>query len=141
MNNPIVVEAKYHASPEKVWRAITDKEQMKQWYFDIPDFDLKSNSIFNFYEPGSEKKFHHRCTIKEIVPNRKFQHTWTYPNRIKGESLVTWEMAQAGEYTSVTLTHEGIENFAEAGNDFARENFVGGWNEIVGRLLKEFLER
>jgi uncharacterized protein YndB with AHSA1/START domain len=141
MNKPIVVNTKYHASAERVWRAITDKEQMKQWYFVIPDFELKTNSIFNFYEPGSEKKFHHRCTIKEIIPNSKFQHTWTYPIRIKGESLVTWEIAQVGEFTYVTLTHEGIENFAEAGSDFARENFVAGWNEIVGTSLRLFLEK
>jgi len=36
--NPVIVEAVYHAPDNKVWRAITDKKEMKQWYFDVSDF-------------------------------------------------------------------------------------------------------
>ncbi len=38
--NTIIVEELYQAPLEKVWHALTDKDQMKQWYFDIPDFRL-----------------------------------------------------------------------------------------------------
>lgn len=31
-------EETYGAPLEKVWNAITDKDRMRQWYFDIPDF-------------------------------------------------------------------------------------------------------
>jgi uncharacterized protein YndB with AHSA1/START domain len=140
MSNPIVIEDRFHISPDKVWQAITNKVQMKEWYFDIPDFELKVNSTFNFYEPGGAKKYHHRCTIKEILPNRKLQHTWTHPSHSKGESLLTWELFQVEDYTTVKLTHEGIENFADGGSDFTRENYIMGWNEIVGKSLKSFLE-
>ena len=34
-NEPFVIERTYNATAEKVWQAITDKNQMKQWYFDI----------------------------------------------------------------------------------------------------------
>ncbi|HCT30562.1 MAG TPA: SRPBCC domain-containing protein [Bacteroidales bacterium] len=141
MNNPITFETHYAASPEKVWKAITDKEQMKQWYFDIPDFELKENATFNFYEPGNEKKFHHLCVIKEIVPNHKFQHTWTYPELSKGSSLLTWELIPDGKGTLVKLTHTGIESFADGGKDFSQENYEAGWNEILGKMLREFLEK
>jgi uncharacterized protein YndB with AHSA1/START domain len=53
---------------EKIWKALTEKDQMREWYFDIPDFELKEGAIFNFYEPGDARQFHHRCQIKEIVP-------------------------------------------------------------------------
>lgn len=141
MNYPITFETHYAAAPERVWQAITDKELMKQWYFDIPDFELKVNATFNFYEPGNERKFHHRCVIKEIVPNRKFQHTWTYPELSKGSSLLTWELIPDGNGTLVKLTHSGIESFADGGKDFAQENYEAGWNEILGKLLKEFLNK
>lgn len=141
MNVPIIVEECFHVSPEKIWQAITDKGQMKQWYFDIPDFELRLSATFNFYEPGDAKKYHHRCMIKEIIPNRKFQHTWTHPSHSKGESLLTWEIAPIGRYTLVKLIHLGVENFAEAGSDFSRENYVAGWKEIVGKSLKEFLAK
>ena len=31
------MERVYNAPVERVWSAITDKDQMKQWYFDSPD--------------------------------------------------------------------------------------------------------
>jgi len=62
-------------------------------------------------------------------------------NYSKGESLITWEIIPLGNFTSVKLTHEGIEKFADAGIDFARENYEVGWKEIVGKSLKGFLEK
>ncbi|HEY9362830.1 MAG TPA: SRPBCC domain-containing protein, partial [Chitinophagaceae bacterium] len=47
MSNPIIVEQFIEASPEKVWQALTDKEQMKEWYFDMADFELEEGAVFN----------------------------------------------------------------------------------------------
>ena len=41
---------------------------------------------------------------------------------------------------NLKLTHEGLDNFP-ATPDFAYENFVAGWNEIIGKLLKDYLEK
>lgn len=139
-NNPIVVEEVYGVGRDKVWLAITDKEKMEEWYFDIPDFLLKENAVFNFYAPDDERRYHHQCTIKEIVPGRKFQHTWTYPSHSKGESILTWEIFPEGSNVRVKLTHSGVESFADAGSDFTRENFEAGWKAILGQTLREFLE-
>lgn len=46
----VVQEVIYNAPVEKVWQALTDKDQMKQWYFDIPDFNTAPGSRFDFYE-------------------------------------------------------------------------------------------
>ena len=35
---PIVIEQTVNAPVSKVWQAITDKNQMKQWYFDLKEF-------------------------------------------------------------------------------------------------------
>lgn len=139
MSNPIVVEEVYEASPDQVWQAITDKDSMKEWYFNIQDFILKENATFNFYAPDDERKYHHQCVIKKIVPERKFQHTWTYPSHSKGESVITWEISPEGNGSRVRLTHSGVESFSDAGNDFTRENFEAGWKEIVGKSLKDFI--
>ena len=49
---PIVVEQAFHAPVEVVWNAITDKIQMRQWFFEtINDFDPV---------PGSETQFNVR---------------------------------------------------------------------------------
>ncbi len=34
-NKPIVFERVLNASISKVWKALTDKDKMKNWYFDL----------------------------------------------------------------------------------------------------------
>lgn len=137
---PIIVEAIINAPVAKVWQALTTKQQMKEWYFDIPDFELTTGSTFNFYEPGGNNKYHHQGTIKEIIIDEKLQHTWTHPSHSKGESLLTWQLEPQNGRTKVTLTHEGTENFVDGGSTFSRESYEAGWKEIVGESLKSFLE-
>ena len=42
--------------------------------------------------------------------------------------------------TLVTLTHKGLENFDHLGADFKKENFQNGWDEILNKALKNFVE-
>ncbi|MEO6683084.1 MAG: SRPBCC family protein [Ginsengibacter sp.] len=119
---------------ETIWRAITEKEQMKDWYFDIADFKLNPGAEFNFHEPGDEGKYHHHCIIKEIVPNKKLIHSWSYPDLSKGVSEVTWLLEEQNDMTTVTLQHKGLENLADAGPEVVPENFQKGWNGFMFKL-------
>ncbi len=142
MKNPdLVFEQIYDSSPEKVWKSLTNKELMKEWYFDIPDFVPVKGETFNFFEPGDEHKFHHRCEILDVVPFKKFEHTWTYPEKSKGKSVLKWELSPEGDKTRVVLTHSGVESFADGGLDFKTENFKAGWSEILEVSLKNFLNK
>ncbi|HAO26911.1 MAG TPA: SRPBCC domain-containing protein, partial [Chryseobacterium indologenes] len=80
MNTPIIVQYEIEAPVDKVWKALTDKNEMKFWYFDIPDFVAEAGQIFNFFEPGGENKYHHQGEILDILPNQKLKHTWSYPD-------------------------------------------------------------
>ena len=140
MHENIIVKQKLNATVEKVWDAITDKENMKKWYFDIPDFKLEMNQAFNFYEPGGENKYLHHGEILEIIPQQKLKHSWTYPEYTKDKTLVKWELTPEGDGTVLTLTHKGLENFEHLGTTFSRESFEEGWKEIVEKSLKEFVE-
>ena len=104
MHENVVVKKELNAPVEKVWQALTDKAQMNKWYFDIPDFELETHKEFNFYEPGDAQKYHHRCEILEIIPERKLKHTWTYPEHSKDKSIVKWELEEDGGKTMVTIT-------------------------------------
>lgn len=141
MNTPITVQYKINAPAEKVWKALTDKNEMKSWYFDIHDFEPEVGKAFNFYEPGGENKYHHQGEILEILPLQKLKHSWSYPDFSDLKTIVTWELQPVDDATLVILTHENIENFKDLGEGFSRENFTGGWNSIVGQSLKEYLEK
>lgn len=140
MSEIINVKKEINAPIEKVWSALTDKNEMKKWYFHIPDFELKEGTAFNFYEPGDEKKYHHQCEILELVPDRRFKHTWSYPDFSDAKTIVTWELEPTGNATLVSVTHENLDSFSNLGKEFGKESFQEGWNEIVGKMLPEFLE-
>lgn len=141
MSTPITVQYKINAPAEKVWKALTDKNEMKSWYFDIRDFALEIGKEFNFYEPGGENKYHHQGKILEIIPNQKLKHTWSYPDFSALKTVVTWELFPEDGQTLVKLTHENIENFKDLGEGFSRDNFTQGWNTILGQSLKEYVEK
>lgn len=134
----ISVTIKIKASATRVWQALTEINQMKEWYFDIQDFDLNEGSVFNFYETGGTNQFHHRCKMLKIVPEKLLSHTWTHPSHSKGESVVTWNIVENQEFTEVTLQHDGLENFNDAGPDFAPENYQFGWEGLL-MMLKNYL--
>lgn len=136
---PFVIERTYNAPVEKVWQAITDREQMKEWYFDMPDFKPEVGFEFTFKGENEGRVFVHLCKITEVVPLKKLKHTWTYEG-MEGISYVTFELFEEGQQTRLKLTHEGLETFPQD-RDFRKENFAEGWNYIVGTSLKEFLEK
>ena len=139
---PITVERIYNAPIEKIWKAITDPVQMKQWYFDIPSFTPEVGTEFRFYGEGKTgEKFLHTCKITDVIKNKKLRHSWSYEG-YEGNSFVTWELFDEGGKTNVKLTHEGLESFPKtATDDFAKVNFEEGWTYITGVSLKEFLEK
>jgi uncharacterized protein YndB with AHSA1/START domain len=137
---PIIVEKTFHAPVEKLWQALTDNGQMKQWYFQLEEFKPEVGFKFQF-EGGDEKQtFLHLCRITEVIPKKKLSHTWQYEGQLE-TTLVTWELFEEGANTNVKLTHEGLEKIAHHGPAFAQENFVEGWNSIIGTSLKNFVEK
>lgn len=140
MSTPIIVQYKVDAPIDEVCQALTNKEEMKSWYFDISDFELETEKQFNFYEPGEAKKYHHQGVILDFVLNKKLKHSWAYPEFSDAKTIVTWELQPEGNSTVVKLTHEDIEHFEELGEGFSRENFAEGWNAIIGQSLKLYLE-
>ena len=141
-NEPFVIERTYDAPVEKVWKALTDKNEMKQWYFDLKEFKPEPGFEFQFYGEGKNgEKFLHLCKITDVLKNKKLRYSWRYDG-YEGISFVTFELFDEGEKTRLKLTHEGLESFPKtANNDFAKENFAEGWTYITGTSLKEYLEK
>ena len=127
------------ASAKQVWEAITNKNAFKSWYFSIPSFSTVVGSVFEFYESEESKEFLHRCEVLETVEGSLFKHTWTHPEQSKGSSIVTWTLTENGANCTLTLSHTGIESFADAGDDFTPANFQMGWNAIILTGLRNYL--
>ena len=138
---PIVIERTYNAPASKVWRAITDKNEMKKWYFDLEEFRPEEGFEFQFYggEEGG-RQYLHLCRVTEVIPDRKLAYSWRYDG-YEGNSLVTWELFEEGDKTRLKLTHAGHDTFPADNPDLKAENFVEGWKSILEDSLKNYLEK
>ncbi len=134
----VVIERTFNASVARVWKALTDVEQMRQWYFDLKEFKPDVGFEFEFSFEHEGVKYDHRCQITEVIPQKKLAYTWRYEGH-EGNSLVTFELFAEGDKTRLKLTHEGLEAFPKLPS-FARDNFMTGWTEIIGSSLKKFVE-
>ena len=139
-SNPFVIEQTVNAPIQKVWKAITDKNEMKQWYFDLAEFKAEAGFEFQFLAGSEEKKYLHLCKITEVVVGKKLSYSWRYDG-YEGNSYVTFELFEEGNNTRVKLTHTGLETFPKDNPDFAEESFAAGWTYIIGTSLKEFVEK
>lgn len=140
-HEPFVIERTFNAPANKVWDAITNKDQMKEWYFNIADFKPEMGFEFTFNGTNEGETFVHLCKITEVIPGRKLTHSWTYKD-YSGESFVTWELYPEGNKTRLVLTHRGLETFPDtAQQHFAKANFEKGWTYIIGTSLPNYLEK
>lgn len=135
---PIIVERVVNAPASRVWKALTDRSQMKEWYFDIASFEAKKGFEFQFEGGPDGRSYTHLCKITEVINEKKLQHTWSYKG-YEGMSVVTWELTDMGGKTKVKLTHTGLETFPNI-EDFARKNFEAGWHSIVEDLLPKYVQ-
>src|SRR4051812_15622172 len=108
MEQPIIIERTYHAPVAKVWKALTDKTFMKEWYFDLAEFKAEPGFEFSFPGGPDGKSYTHLCKVVEVVDEKKISYTWRYEG-YEGDSLVSFELFDEGEHTRVKLTHEGLE--------------------------------
>jgi uncharacterized protein YndB with AHSA1/START domain len=138
-NQPYIIEREFDVPVARVWDAITRKEQMKKWYFNLEEFRAVPGFEFSFKAGPEGMEYKHICRITEVVPNKKLSYTWHYDG-YPGNSLLSFELFDEGKKTKLKLTHAGLESFASAGPDFTEEKFAEGWTFIVGDSLKKFLE-
>ncbi len=139
-DEPIIIERVFNAPISKVWKAITDRDEMAKWYFDLAEFKAETGFNFRFMGgPSPDRQYLHLCEITEVIDERKLSHSWRFDG-YRGNSQLTFELSRQDNKTLLKLTHSSIETFPKENPDFAKANFVEGWNEIIHVSLKKYLE-
>ena len=126
-----------NASPEVIFKAITDPEELTQWFPDKAVFQPSTGGkvSFDFSEKQSEKEVgcKVRGTIVEFISNKKISYTWerTDTRSKNSKTLVTWELEKIkDDGTKVNLKHTGFTT-----SDMAKEHDEG-WTYFLPRLKK-----
>ena len=141
LHKPVNIERLFNATIDKVWSAITSKEEMKVWYFDLKEFKPEVGFQFDFMAgPDSGQQYLHICEITEVIQNKKLTYSWKFEG-YSGLSYVTFELFEIDDKTLLKLTHSGIETFPNENPDFAIHNFEQGWGYIINTSLKGYLAK
>ena len=141
--NSFFLEKTYNAPIELVWQVITQREHLKNWYFNFAeDWKLEVAATFQWYAEDTEcTQWLHAGKMLEIIPEKKLVHTWEYPG-FAGTSILSWELEEIdAQHTKIALTHLFKVPFDSSVQALKIENFAAGWNEILNNSLTNYLNK
>jgi uncharacterized protein YndB with AHSA1/START domain len=122
----VVFERRFEVPPERVWRALTDPEELAGWLAPAT-IDLRVGGLLVFkFEDGDE-----RGTITELREPELIAYTW---NEGETDSLVRVELEPDGGGTRLMLRHtfEGEVDLSSYG---------GGWHHHLEQLIAQMAGR
>jgi uncharacterized protein YndB with AHSA1/START domain len=128
-------EITVYASPDDVWRAITDPEQTRlYWFGALNRSSWKPGERWTSESPEGE--LYLDGEIISVDAPRKLVHTFHVVHEpdaaAEAPSKMTFELAPVGRGTHLRVTHEGL---GAAGMAYV----TGGWEHILTGM-KRFLE-
>ncbi len=139
MKAEITISRIFDADIALVWRALTEKELMKEWYFDLEKFEPEVGFRFEFKGGHEESiQYNHLCEITEVVFEKKLSYSWKYEG-YEGISFVSFSLTSENDKTRLDFTHSGLSSFPMANPDFSIHNFEGGWSHFITSALPQFL--
>jgi len=136
---PILKKVTINAPANKVWKTLTDPAKVEAWMLMETTFLPQKNKDFTFKaEPNENWDGIFKCSVKEIVENKKLVYTWD-TGFINAETIVSFELKEIDKQTEVTLTHSGWEKLA-ANQQQTKDAHSEGWDIRFVQKLKELVE-
>jgi uncharacterized protein YndB with AHSA1/START domain len=137
----IVIEDVFSHPREKVWRALTDGALIRRWMPMEPSgFDAVEGTKFTFQTtPAGEWDGTIQCEVLAVAPGTRLAFSWKggHPsNRGYGaplDTVVTFDLSEAGDGTRVRLVHSG---FVLPRNETAFTGMSKGWPGVVRHLAE-----
>src|SRR5439155_22586591 len=104
----IVLDAIYPHPPDRVWRALTDREELALWLMPN-DFAPVVGHKFQFRaKPQWGWRGFVECEVMEVIPPRRLTYTWQGDEGGRPMTVIwTLEPAEGGG-TRLTLAHRGF---------------------------------
>lgn len=132
----LAIVRKLKASPQAVWRALTQPEALKRWMGPSDEFqvlvaetDVRVGGRYHIVMKSPDGEEHDVSGVyREVVANQKLVYTWAWKSTPERESLVTMELSAAGDGAELVLKHE---RFADKES---RDRHEQGWTGCIRRL-------
>jgi uncharacterized protein YndB with AHSA1/START domain len=124
-------------TPEKLWKALTDAEFIKQYWFGMhADSQFKTGSPWKLV--STDGTIWDSGEIVEAMPPRRLVIRWQHQNKpelkAEGPSLCTMEIEPSAGAVKLSITHTVERNPSKL-----IEAVSGGWPKVISNL-KSLLE-
>ena len=129
----VVVEREIAASPEKVWRAITQPHLIEEW---LMKNDFKPDVGHRFMlrnEPRPQVNVVIDCEVLAVEQHRTLSYTWAAYGL---ETVVTWTLTPTGNGTRLRMEQTGFRPDQQAAFKGARAawpQFLSGLEQLLAR--------
>jgi len=132
----IVLDAVYPHPPERVWRALTDPQELAAWLM-LNDFAPRVGHKFQFRaKPQWGWRGIVDCEVLEVDPPRRLRYAWQ--GDAKGQvTTVTWTLEPVSEGTRLVLEHSGFRGLS---GWFHRRILGSGWKGMLAKALRDVLD-
>ena len=149
-SDAVISEIEIAAPPERVFAALTHREQALQWgrseMFEITDWEMdarlggKWSYTARERTPGGGHKperYEHHGEILEFDPPRLLVYTWfaSYHEDTSHQTIVRWELTPTSGGTRVKVTHSGLAPLPES-----RKGYAEGWPGLL-QQIRRFVEK
>ena len=127
MNRNIEQTYDIKASPEEVWRALTDPKEIAEWSGANAYFVPQAGAMYTLWNGDITGK------ILKAEPPALLSQTWQPKDWTRTDSVVTFMLGRSKAGTKVVLLHENVEDA-----DFGGTN--EGWDIHYLGAIKKMLE-
>lgn len=139
----VVVEIQIAAPPERVFRAITDPQQVPLWWgqqgmYRVTNWegDLRPGGKWRSQGVGGDgKSFQVDGEYLEIEPPHLLVYTWNASWTHPLSTRVRWDLIAEHSGTRVTIRHSGFAGQPQAAQDHGQ-----GWVRVLG-WMRAFAEK
>jgi len=115
------------ATPERVFRALTTKEDLERWFLTKAEVDLRPGGTIRFaWESGTFEV----GKILVLEPPHRLSYTWETFG--PGPTTITFELTAENDGTRLHLTHTDIGAGEDWDNYYTAVN--GGWSAHLADL-------
>jgi|GEM_PF-699041 len=127
MNRKIEQTYDIKASPEDVWRALTDAKEIAEWSGANAYFVPQPGAMYTLWNGDITGK------VLKAEPPALLSQTWQPKDWTRTDSVVTFMLGRSKDGTKVVLLHENVEDADYGGTN-------EGWNDHYLGAIKKMLE-
>jgi uncharacterized protein YndB with AHSA1/START domain len=125
----IEITKRIDAAPERVFRALTDADELSRWFASSAESDARTGGDFVLrFEFEDESKNHtYAGQYEDVSPMERVRYPW---NGRFGDTTVEFVLRPDDRGTELTLIHSGWTDSAEE----ARQMHEQGWGFFLDNL-------